>query len=193
MLPAKSDLEIELSKVQPTSSSYCEICGEEVAKPSFLSRVFGEFNFYKKIFGEPNVVECPRCDARYHKDCLEYNGKCATYGCDTSLDLILEGEKIISCKNKMEISQIIYFIGCASGISLIGISNVPGTSPLASMAMYLSGLFLQFGCGFGSIVDSIRRGTEINELTVSLEHKMNQLPSNLNKTPQLLKPKCNTA
>ena len=27
------------------------------------------------------LVACASCDARYHRDCLAYNGRCAVYGC----------------------------------------------------------------------------------------------------------------
>jgi pSer/pThr/pTyr-binding forkhead associated (FHA) protein len=42
---------------------YCEVCGEKIER------------------GRDSLVSCQKCDTLHHKDCWEYNNRCAIYGC----------------------------------------------------------------------------------------------------------------
>jgi len=42
---------------------FCEVCGEKIEA------------------GRDPVVSCQKCDTLHHKDCWEYNNRCAIYGC----------------------------------------------------------------------------------------------------------------
>jgi hypothetical protein len=48
---------------RPKLVARCQVCGERVT----LDR-----------------IDCRRCETPHHRDCWEYNGRCAMYGCGES-------------------------------------------------------------------------------------------------------------
>lgn len=52
---------------------HCSVCGDGIA--------------LEKELKNSNYAECCKCDTPYHRQCYEFNGKCAIYGCESTISI----------------------------------------------------------------------------------------------------------